>query len=167
MSSEQDLPVTPCIPPPPPLEATYPINDFFTQGPVAAGLLALSAAAALILANSPWSHIYGDFLHAIISFEAGPFGISQSVRHWINDGLMCMFFFLGVTWPQLFGVACLGGIGFTVSLFINGLAFAGNEEMLAAGKLGIFLASFIASLAGLLSLWYFTRGTPAAKTGAD
>jgi NhaA family Na+:H+ antiporter len=63
----------------------------------------------------------------------------------------------GVTWPQLAGVGLLAGIGFTMSLFINGLAFAGADpehvaRLTSEGKLGIFAASLVAAVAGLLIL---------------
>ncbi|WP_288132276.1 Na+/H+ antiporter NhaA [Microbulbifer sp.] len=50
------------------------------------------------------------------------------------------------------GVALLGGIGFTMSIFISELAFAGNEEMLIQAKAGVLLASLIAGVAGFLIL---------------
>jgi len=60
----------------------------------------------------------------------------------------------GVSWPQLTGVGLLAGIGFTMSLFINELAFMGDdpihaEELIAQGKIGIFIASGLAFIGGL------------------
>jgi NhaA family Na+:H+ antiporter len=60
---------------------------------------------------------------------------------------------------MLFGVACLGGIGFTMSLFIAGLAFGGSEELLTAAKLGTFTASLLAGIVG----WIVLRGAPPRK----
>jgi NhaA family Na+:H+ antiporter len=53
----------------------------------------------------------------------------------------------GTTWLQLVGVACLGGIGFTMALFIAALAFE-PPELLAAAKVGVLGASLVAALAG-------------------
>jgi NhaA family Na+:H+ antiporter len=53
----------------------------------------------------------------------------------------------GVGWPHVAGVGLLGGIGFTMSLFITGLAFEGGE-LAEAAKVGIFAASLTAGLAG-------------------
>jgi len=53
----------------------------------------------------------------------------------------------GVTWRQLSGVAALGGIGFTMSLFIGSLAF-GNTPMLDDAKIGILVASLAAGTLG-------------------
>jgi NhaA family Na+:H+ antiporter len=57
----------------------------------------------------------------------------------------------GVTWRHLLGVSILGGIGFTMSLFIAALAFI-DAEVLATAKLAILLASFMAATTGLLLL---------------
>jgi NhaA family Na+:H+ antiporter len=55
----------------------------------------------------------------------------------------------GTRLSQIFGAAWLAGIGFTMSLFIAGLAFQGDPALLDAAKLGILIASPIASVIGL------------------
>jgi NhaA family Na+:H+ antiporter len=57
----------------------------------------------------------------------------------------------GVRWRQMVGVAMLAGIGFTVSLFITGLAFSADQAV-ASAKLGILVASVVAAVAGYLVL---------------
>jgi Na+:H+ antiporter, NhaA family len=57
----------------------------------------------------------------------------------------------GVTWKHIYGVGLLAGIGFTMSIFISGLAFA-DEAMVQVAKIGIFAASLISAVAGLLVL---------------
>jgi Na+:H+ antiporter, NhaA family len=57
----------------------------------------------------------------------------------------------GVSWGQLFGASWLCGIGFTMSLFIAGLAFA-DEGLLDMAKIGILFASALAGLAGAIIL---------------
>ncbi len=59
-----------------------------------------------------------------------------------------------VRWGQLAGVACMGGIGFTMSLFIAGLAFDG--PLLALSKTGILFASSLAGVLGGSMLWVAT-----------
>lgn len=56
------------------------------------------------------------------------------------------------TWRQLCGAGTLGGIGFTMSLFIAGIAFS-EEGTFAAAKIGIFVASILAGGLGVLILW--------------
>jgi NhaA family Na+:H+ antiporter len=55
----------------------------------------------------------------------------------------------GVTWRHIYGAAVLGGIGFTMSLFVASLAFD-NSETLAMAKAGILVASLVA---GGLGFW--------------
>ncbi len=55
------------------------------------------------------------------------------------------------TWRQFWGVGLLGGIGFTMSLFIAGLAFP-RGDLLIQAKEGILLASFIAGVCGFILL---------------
>jgi NhaA family Na+:H+ antiporter len=61
-----------------------------------------------------------------------------------------------VSWRQILGVGALGGIGFTISIFIAGLAFAG-QPLLEIAKLGIFAGSLIAGATGFLLLFKFGR----------
>jgi NhaA family Na+:H+ antiporter len=57
----------------------------------------------------------------------------------------------GVGWPHLIGAGVLGGIGFTMSLFVASLAFRGTLEITEA-KMAILLASLVAGVAGFLVL---------------
>jgi NhaA family Na+:H+ antiporter len=58
----------------------------------------------------------------------------------------------GASWRLIHGVSWLGGIGFTMSLFIAGLAFGSAAPLLTAAKLGTFVASVIAGTLGYLLL---------------
>ena len=73
-----------------------------------------------------------------------------------------LFCFLAVTngvsslpkalnWKHIFGAGILGGIGFTMSIFITNLAYTGSEPMIDASKMSILLASLLAG--GLGMLW--------------
>jgi NhaA family Na+:H+ antiporter len=65
----------------------------------------------------------------------------------------------GVTWKVMLGAGCLGGIGFTMSLFIAGLAFA--DILLAEAKIGILFGSAISAALGCLLLCvYLPRSRP-------
>jgi NhaA family Na+:H+ antiporter len=61
-----------------------------------------------------------------------------------------------VSWKQIYGASLLAGIGFTMSLFIAGLAFD-DENLLTFAKLGILLASFISGIVGYLFLRYYSK----------
>jgi len=61
-----------------------------------------------------------------------------------------------VTWSYLFGAAIVGGIGFTVALFVTQLAFV-REELLSQAKIGVLAGSLVASIAGLAWLGFATR----------
>ena len=63
----------------------------------------------------------------------------------------------GVTWVQFYGVSLLGGIGFTMSLFITNLAFTG-DLLNTEAKMGILLGSAIAGVMGYLVLLRAGRG---------
>ncbi len=57
----------------------------------------------------------------------------------------------GATWKMLFAVACLGGIGFTMSIFVDTLAFgSGNEEFINMGKIAILAGSMTAAIVGVI-----------------
>ena len=63
----------------------------------------------------------------------------------------------GSTMSQLFGVAFLGGIGFTMSIFVADLAFLGNDILIFQAKVGILLASLISGLFGYLWLYFHAK----------
>lgn len=56
------------------------------------------------------------------------------------------------TWPQLYGVSVLTGIGFTMSLFIDSLAFENSNLFFHTDKLGILVGSFISGILGFIIL---------------
>ena len=58
----------------------------------------------------------------------------------------------GADWTMMAGVAAMGGIGFTVSLFIANLSFPGSPELLNLSKLGIVAGSVISALLGMAVL---------------
>lgn len=66
-----------------------------------------------------------------------------------------------VSWRHLLGAAALGGIGFTMSLFITGLALT-DPQLLLGAKIGIFGASIVAGIIG----WLILRRAPEISVGA-
>ena len=61
----------------------------------AGGLLLLAATvAALVWANSPWQQSYHDFWSTEAVLRVGSFDLTEDLRHWVDDGLMAVFFFV-------------------------------------------------------------------------
>ena len=63
----------------------------------------------------------------------------------------------GVTWVEIFGAGALGGIGFTMSMFVTNLAFSGEHALVATdvAKISILIASLSAGVLG--SIFFFVR----------
>jgi len=57
-------------------------------------LLLLFTVVALVWANSPWGHYYHEFWEHHLTIGIDSFKLSKSLLHWINDGLMAIFFFV-------------------------------------------------------------------------
>jgi len=66
----------------------------------------------------------------------------------------------GASWKQLYGVALLAGIGFTMSLFIGGLAFPGAAALQDEVKVGVLLGSLVSAVAGYVVLRSSSTATP-------
>jgi NhaA family Na+:H+ antiporter len=64
----------------------------------------------------------------------------------------------GTRFVQIAGVSLLGGIGFTMSIFVAQLGFGTNDEYLLMAKTGILAASLIAGVAG--SVWLYVVSKP-------
>lgn len=65
---------------------------------------------------------------------------------------------LDMNWKHVFGAGLLGGIGFTMSIFITNLAFTGEAELINASKIAILLASLTAGTLGFV--WLKSFGEP-------
>lgn len=81
------------------------LRHFIHTEAASAGLLVAVALVALAWANSPWSQSYEDLWHQVfrVGFAGG--GLSMDLHHWVNDGLMVVFFFvIGLEVRREFGV---------------------------------------------------------------
>jgi Na+:H+ antiporter, NhaA family len=85
-----------------------------------------------------------------------PLGIS--LASWLAVRMRIATLPDSVTWRMLRGVSWLGGIGFTMSLFVGALAFA-DEALLDSAKIGVLLASCVAAFMG----WLMLRERPLAE----
>lgn len=88
----------------------------------------------------------GVALGLVLGKPVGIFGAS-----WLAVRLGIADLPQGVRWSQVLGIGFLGGIGFTMALFIGGLAFS-DPAQLDAAKLGILMASVVAAVGGLAVL---------------
>ena len=73
---------------------TAPFRWFFELESASGLVLVIGAVVALILSNSNLSGYYFDVLNFHISIGTQNFGLDLSILHWINDVLMCVFFFI-------------------------------------------------------------------------
>ncbi|MCL6217369.1 Na+/H+ antiporter NhaA [Zunongwangia pacifica] len=139
-----------------------PVKNFIEKQTSVGILLICAAVLAMIIANSPLSEIYHSLWEQHIYIGINDFVINKSVLHWINDGLMSMFFFsigLEIKKEVLHGelssfrgallplIAGIGGMiipAIIFSLFNNGTP--------AIGGWGIPMATDIAFALGLLYL---------------
>ena len=71
----------------------------------------------------------------------------------------------GVTWVHVYGLACLAGIGFTMSLFIGGLSFS-DPELMNGVRLGVLSGSAVSAIVGF-ALLYFTSADPVEEGRAQ
>jgi NhaA family Na+:H+ antiporter len=83
-----------------------------------------------------------------------PVGITLAVFAVVRTGLARLP--EGAAWRELAGIACLAGIGFTMSLFIGALAFQ-DEALLDQVRLGVLGGSLVATLIGVLAILAFSR----------
>jgi len=126
-------------------EHLHPIQAFLILP-----LFALFAAGVTIdnntLAAFPSSVSLGIIAGLLIGKQVGIVGFSFLV---IKSGLTELP--AKVSWGQIWGVSLLGGIGFTMSIFISELAFT-DAAMIADAKISIFIASILAGICGYLVL---------------
>jgi NhaA family Na+:H+ antiporter len=71
-----------------------PMQEFIDHEQSSGIILLAMTILALLIANSPLATGYFALLDTKVGFVAGPFELKESVLHWVNDGLMVLFFFL-------------------------------------------------------------------------
>jgi len=151
--------------------------DFLKTESASGVILALAAAAAILMANSPWAHLYFEFIEVPFTIQVGAFRETHSTLDWVKEGLMAIFFFvvgLEIKYEMLRGelanprrlmlpmVAALGGmiVPALVYLAINGgsphgwptpmatdIAFATAALAIAGPRLPPTLRVFLLTLA--------------------
>ncbi len=139
-----------------------PLREFLHAEAAGGVVLALAAAVALLWANSPLADVYDALWHRELTLGVGPAAITEDLQHWVNDGLMAVFFFvvgLEIKRELVTGelrdpraallpvLAAAGGVVLPALLFL-----AVTRGTPAAGGWGIPMATDIAFALGVLAL---------------
>lgn len=139
-----------------------PFQRFFHNEATGGILLLAFTFIALIWANSPLADTYDSFWHTHLVIGAGSFKLDKSLIHWVNDGLMVIFFFvvgLEIKREIMIGelasrrkaalpiAAALGGMVVPAAVFL-----LVNNTGAAADGWGVPMATDIAFALGILSL---------------
>ena len=139
-----------------------PFEEFIHRQTTSGLLLMGTALLALVLANSPLSDAYTHVIHTPIGLSIGGWSLNMSLQHWVNDGLMALFFFvvgLELKREMLVGeMAELRNAVLPISAAIGGMVvpaliyYAINNQGDAAVGWGIPMATDIAFAIGALAL---------------
>jgi len=139
-----------------------PFEEFIHQQTTSGLLLMATAIIALLLANGPLDYLYQQIQHLEIGIHIGSWSLDNSLHHWINDGLMALFFFVvglelkreimvgelaNLRQAALPIVAAIGGMVVPALIY-----FAINPEGDAARGWGIPMATDIAFALGAIAL---------------
>ncbi|MBE7432972.1 MAG: Na+/H+ antiporter NhaA [Anaerolineales bacterium] len=121
------------------MKLTKLFKEFFDSEQASGIVLILCTAASIAAANSFFGSGYYDFWHTKLGFDAGGFVLKQSLEHWINDGLMAIFFLL-------------------IGLEIERELYAGELSSLKNASLPLFAAAGGMAFPALIH-FLFNRGT--------
>ena len=139
-----------------------PLDDFIHRQTTSGILLMLCAVVAIYIANSQWSESYHHFLTIPFTVGIPGFQISKTLHHWINDGLMAIFFFViglelkreilvgelaNIKLAMLPIIAAVGGMLVPVLIYLSI-----NPEGHAINGWGVPMATDIAFALGALAL---------------
>lgn len=143
-------------------QLSVPLRNFLGNESSSAGLLAVTALVALVWANSPWSEAYESLWATNVSVSVGGAEFGMDLGHWVNDGLMVLFFFVvGLEVRREFSVGELtdrrrvvvpvvAGIG---GMLVPALLYlAVNPSGEAAAGWGVVIGTDTAFLLGALAL---------------
>ena len=141
---------------------TYPIQEFLHQEASGGILLIIATVIALAWANSPFAESYHHLWHTYLSIDLGGIGLKYSLHHWINDGLMVIFFFVvGLEIKRELLVGELSSVkkaALPIAAALGGMIFPAltytifNLGTEGASGWGIPMATDIAFVVGILAL---------------
>ena len=141
---------------------------FFRSEATGSVILLIATVIALVWANSPWGDLYDSISNTYISISWGDAALQLSLKHWINDGLMVLFFFVvGLEIKRELSVGHLSSIRsaiLPVAAAVGGMIvpaliyFSLNTGGDAARGWGVPMATDIAFALGVLAV--FGRRVP-------
>ncbi|RLA77270.1 MAG: Na+/H+ antiporter NhaA [Epsilonproteobacteria bacterium] len=138
-------------------------SELIKSDSVGGVLLIVAMLLALLLVNSPLSHFYDYFLHVPMEIRVGALHIDKTLHHWINDGLMAIFFLMvglevkreileghlsSIGQVALPAIAAIGGILFPALVYL----FFNYGDPVTTPGWAIPTATDIAFALGILSL---------------
>ena len=116
-------------------------------------LFALANTGIVIASNWPQELITANSLGILCGLVLGkPLGIALFTFLAVFTGICRLP--EDLSWSHIFGAGLLGGIGFTMSIFITNLAFVGNLDVINSSKMAVFLGSLAAGTMGFIWLRY-------------
>ena len=145
-----------------PRRVLRPLQEFLSTSSASATLLFLAALVAVVWANSPWQGSYEQLWTTSLGTRLGTWSIELDLRHWVNDGLMALFFLVAgmeIKRELLIGelrdrraaalpvVAAIGGMVVPALLYL--LLTAGTD---GSHGWGVPMATDIAFALGVLTL---------------
>ncbi len=143
-------------------KVTTPFEEFIHSQTSSGIVLMLITLVALVVANSPLAEAYQHFVHTKVAIGIGTYTLDKTLHHWINDGLMALFFFLvgleikreilvgELASPRQAALPIIAAIGGMVVPAL--IYFALNPEGDVARGWGIPMATDIAFAVGVLVL---------------
>lgn len=136
--------------------------EFFESEKASGIVLIFCTVISIIIANSDYGKTYLDFWHTKVGFETNGIALKYSIEHWVNDGLMAIFFLLiGLEIEREIYIGELSNLkNATLPIFaaIGGLAtpallhFLFNQGTATQAGVGIPMATDIAFALGVLAL---------------
>ena len=138
------------------------LREFLHDEAAGGVVLLLAAAVALVWANSGAADSYVEFWHHVLTLGRGSWAVSEDLQHWVNDGLMVIFFFVvgleikrelvvgELRRPRAAALPALAAVGGVLLPAVLYLLIAPGGD--AARGWGIPMATDIAFAVGILAL---------------
>lgn len=136
--------------------------EFLKSQQASGAVLILCTLISILIANSPVGETFREFWHLKVGFDSGPLHLNYSVEHWINDGLMAIFFLLiGLEIERELYIGELSNLKnalLPIFAAIGGMAvpallhFSFNQGTETQAGIGIPMATDIAFALGILAL---------------